>query len=345
MSILNPIETLPKRKRSESNQRLRAALLSPSGQVLSLLLVLVLLFIFFATSTSIFLTTNNLINIMRQVSFTGIAAVGATMVLLIAGIDLSLGSVLSLTGVIAAYFMITLKQDPYLSVFVALGLATMVGVVNGLIVTRFKINPLISTLATLTIVRGISYTITNGLPIFGLPTTPFLGFQEGVQAIGKGYIAGIPVPVILMVISFVIGYIFLYRTYIGRQIYAIGGNEEAARLSGIKVNQIKLLVYAISAFLAGVAGLIVLARVGSGQPSVGQGFELDVITAVVLGGVSISGGKGNLLGVLLGVLIMGVLSNGLLLLNVSEWNQMVIRGLVLLVAVGLDQLRINVGRR
>jgi ribose transport system permease protein len=321
-----------------------SGLFSQTGQVATLAVVLVLMFIFFAITDErrTFTTSANLINILRQVSYTGVVAVGATMVLLIGGIDLSVSSVLALTGVVSASLMLKTGWPPVQSLAAALVVAALVGVVNGIIITWVRISPLITTLATLTIVRGLAYTLTGGLPIFAPPGTQF---PADVRAIGQGYAGPIPIPVILMGVAFVIGYIFLYRTYIGRHIYAIGGNEEAARLSGIRVIAIKLLVYGISGLLAGVAGLIVLGRVGSGQPSVEQGFELEVITAVVLGGVSISGGKGNLLGVLLGVLIMGVLRNGLILLNVSEYTQMMIRGGVLLVAVGLDRLRIIAGGR
>jgi ribose transport system permease protein len=321
-----------------------SGLFSQTGQVATLAVVLVLLFVLFAVADqrNTFTTSANLINILRQVSYTGIVAVGATMVLLIGGIDLSVASVLALTGVISASLMLKFGLSPVVSLSLALVAAAVVGVLNGFIITWIRISPLITTLATLTIVRGLAYTLTGGLPVFAPVGTTF---PADVRAIGQGYAGPIPIPVILMGVTFILGYIFLYRTYIGRHIYAIGGNEEAARLSGIRVTRIKLLVYGISGLLAGVAGLVVLARVGSGQPSVEQGFELDVITAVVLGGVSISGGKGNLLGVLLGVLIMGVLRNGLILLNVSEYTQMMIRGSVLLIAVGLDRLRIIAGGR
>lgn len=317
-------------------------LFSNTNQVTSLIIVFILLFLFFSVQTTAFLTGPNLINVMRQVSYLGIAAVGATMVLLIGGIDLSVGSTAAVTGIITAKLMVEAQVDPGLSLLAGIGTGMIAGMINGLIITRFKIPALITTLATLTIFRGISFTLVNGLPVFGLPRTPFLGFEEGVTAIGKGYIWGIPVPVILMVIVFVIGYVILYRTYIGRYIYAIGGNEDAARLSGIKVERVQLFVYAFAGLLAGLTGLIIMGRVNSGQPSVASGFELEVITAVVLGGVSISGGRGSLLGVLLGVLISGVLSNGLIILNVSEYNQLVVRGMVLLLAVGLDRLRIRV---
>jgi ribose transport system permease protein len=263
------------------------------------------------------------------------------MVLLIGGIDLSIGSLLAFTGVIAAKVIIEAGLPPAVGLLAGLAAGTLAGLLNGLIITRLRIPALITTLGTLTIIRGIGFTLTGGLPVFGFPQEPFLGFTEGVQAIGKGYLLGIPVPVIIMVIVFVLGYIFLYRTYFGRYIYAIGGNAETARLSGIKVTRIQLLVYTLAGLLTGIAGMIVMGRVNSGQPSVGVGFELEVITAVVLGGVSIAGGAGSLLGVILGVFIMGVLSNGLIILNVSEYNQMVVRGLVLLIAVGVDQLRIR----
>lgn len=314
---------------------------SSAGQTSSLALVLIALFVFFSLTTEAFLTSANLINVVRQVSFTGIAAVGATLVLLIGGIDLSVGSVLAFTGVIAAKVIIEAGYPPLVGLLAGIAAGMLAGLINGLIVTKLRIPALITTLGTLTIIRGIGFTLTGGLPVFGFPKEPFLGFQEGVQAIGKGYVLGIPVPVIIMVIVFILGYTFLYRTYFGRYIYAIGGNIETARLSGIKVERIQLLVYTVAGLLTGIAGMIVMGRVNSGQPSLGVGFELEVITAVVLGGVSIAGGAGSLLGVILGVFIMGVLSNGLIILNVTEYDQMVVRGLVLLIAVGVDQIRIR----
>lgn len=326
---------------TQQSQKRVARFFTDAGQTSSLALVLVVLFVFFSVTTDAFFTGPNLINVMRQASFTGIAAVGATMVLLIGGIDLSVGSLLAFTGVIAAKVIIEAGYPPLVGLLAGLVAGIMWGMLNGLIVTRLRIPALITTLGTLTIIRGIGFTLSGGLPVFGFPKESFLGFEEGVQAIGKGYVLGIPVPVIIMVIVFVLGYIFLYRTYFGRYIYAIGGNLETARLSGIKVERMQLMVYSLAGLLTGIAGMIVMGRVNSGQPSLGVGFELEVITAVVLGGVSIAGGAGSLLGVILGVFIMGVLSNGLIILNVTEYNQMVVRGLVLLIAVGVDQLRIR----
>ena len=314
---------------------------SNSGQVISLSVVFVLLILLFSLFTDSFFSGPNLINIARQVSFVGIAAIGATLVLLIGGIDLSIGSLVALTGVTAASLMVNTAVPPFVCMLIGIFVGTLGGIVNGLIITRFKIPALITTLATLTIYRGMSYTAVGGLPVFGLPKGNFLWFEEGVMAIGKGYIWIIPVPVILMIIFFTIGWFFLYRTYTGRHIYAFGGNKDAARLSGIKTDRVQMIVYAIAGTLAGLTGMMIMARVNSGQPSVASGFELEVITAVVLGGVSISGGRGSLWGVLLGVLIIGVLNNGLIIMNVSEYNQLVIRGLVLLIAVGMDQLRMR----
>lgn len=318
-----------------------ARLFSNTSQVTSLAVVLVILVAYFALDTDAFFTSANLITVARQASYLGIAAVGATMVLLIGGIDLSVASTVALSGVVTAKLMVEQHWDPHAGVIMGVLVGGLAGLVNGLIITRIKIPALITTLATLTIYRGIAYTLTDGLPVFGLPKTKFLWFEEGIAAIGKGYIWEIPVPVLLSIITFIVGYVFLYRTYYGRYIYAIGGNADAARLSGIKVERIQLMVYTIAGLLTGITGMIVMTRVNSGQPSVASGFELEVITAVVLGGVSISGGRGSLIGVLLGVLITGVLSNGLILKNISEYDQLVIRGMVLLVAVGLDRLRIR----
>ncbi len=217
-------------------------ILTGAGQTSSLAVVLILLFIFFSAATDSFLTIPNLINVIRQVSFTGIAAVGATMVLLIGGIDLSVGSVTALTGVIAAKVIIEAGYPPMVGIVAGITTGMAAGTINGLIITRMRIPALITTLGTLTIFRGLSFTLTGGLPVFGFPKETFLGFEEGVQAIGKGYILGVPVPVIIMIIVFILGYIFLYRTYFGRYIYAIGGNIETARLSGIRVRRIQLMV-------------------------------------------------------------------------------------------------------
>lgn len=294
-----------------------------------ILAVLVLLMTFFSFQSDAFLTGENLLNILRQISMLGIVAIGMTFVMLTAGIDLSVGSLYALSGVIVAVFVIELGMPVWLAIPLTVVISGIVGFINAFIVNQFKIPPLIATLGTMTILRGVAYIITGGLPVFGFP--------QSFNFLGQGYVLGIPVPVIILAVLFVLIWIFLNKTYIGRYFYAIGGNEEATYLSGVNVKKIKYLVYILCAALTGIAGIIVSSRMSSGQPSVGTGFELDVVTAVVLGGVSFLGGEGKLSGMLIGVLIMGVLSNGLILLNVDAYYQWVIKGAVLLAAVGFDR--------
>jgi len=251
-----------------------------------------------------------------------------TMVLLTGGIDLSVGSIAGVGCVVTASLLLR-GMNVWLVVLAVLGISTAIGLLNSFFINELQIPPLITTLAMMTSIRGVAYLITGGLPIFG--------FKSNILVLGQGYVGFIPVPVIVMVIVFIIGIVFVQNTRYGRYIYGVGGNEEATRLSGISVKKIKYIVYSISGLLAGLAGMVMLARINSGTPKMGQGYEMDVITAVVLGGVSISGGEGKLGFVVVGVLIMGVLTNGLILLNVQEYVQWVIKGLALISAVGLDR--------
>lgn len=309
-----------------------AAILWRSGQrqQMILLAVLIGLIVLFALTTSSFMTLNNLLNVARQVSMMGIVAAGMTMVLLIGGIDLSVASTVALSGVVTGLFIHKAGLDPWLAIILGLAAAALVGLVNGTIVTLIGIPSLITTLGMLTVIRGLAFIFTGGYPVFGFPNS--------IRFFGEGYVLGIPFPVILMALVFVAVWLLLYRTYVGRHIYALGGNYEATRLSGINTKKLQIIVFTLSGLLSGVAGIVLLGRLNSGQPNAVQGFELDVITAVVLGGVSIAGGQGRLVGVLFGVLIMGVLSNGLILLNVGEFYQMVVKGAVLLIAVGIDRM-------
>lgn len=298
-------------------------------QTYGIVIVLVALMVFFGFASPVFFTVSNLFNVARQVSIMGIVAVGMTLVMITGGIDLSVGSVLAVTGVVGAKLMVEASWHPVAAVLAVLVLGALIGLINGLTVVKLDIPPLIATLGLMTIARGVAFILTGGLPVYRLPA--------GFQFIGQGYVWSIPVPVIIMVAVFIIGTAFLNLSYPGRYFYAIGGNEEAARLSGINVSLYKLAVYSLLGFLTALAGIILLSRINSGQPTAGSGFELDVVTAVVLGGVSISGGEGRLGGVLAGILIIGVLSNGLIILNVGEYYQSVIKGLVLLSAVGFDR--------
>lgn len=291
------------------------------------------LFVFLAIFAKGFLSLENLINVARQVSITGIVAAGATLVMLAGGIDLSIGSVLAATMAFSAYLMVNIGLHPVIGVLAGLALGGIIGLMNGILITKLNIPPLITTLATMTGARGLTYIITKGASIFG--------FSRNFKFIGQGYIAKIPVPVIIMIVVLFITFFILNNIPFGRHIYGIGGNEEAARLSGVNVNKVKLIVYIIGGVLAGLGGIILLSRMGTGTPTAGNGFELEVITAVVLGGVSISGGEGKLRGVVIGVLIMGILSNGLVILNVVWYYQWIVRMIVLLIAVGFDR---NFGR-
>jgi ribose transport system permease protein len=293
-----------------------------------ILLVLIALVVFFSVTTDAFLKTENLLNVTRQVAMLGISAVGMTLVILTAGIDLSVGSVMSLVNVVCAILMVKAGMHPVAAVLISLVLSGLVGLVNGLIITKIKIPPLITTLGMMTVLRGLSYVLCDGVPIWGFP--------DGFRVLGQGYISIVPIPVIIMFVVFALGWVFLHKTAYGRYVYGIGGNEEASRLSGIRVQRIKCLVYILSGLLTGIAAIIMLSRLNTGQPKIGLGFELQVITAVVLGGVSIFGGQGRLVGVLIGVMIMGVLSNGMIILDISEYYQQIIRGVVLLSAVAFD---------
>ncbi len=291
-------------------------------------LALLLLVLFFTVTSDVFLTSANLLNVLRQVSIIGICAVGLTFVLLTGGIDLSVGSVIGVSGMACAT-LIGAGFPVALAVAGALAFGFLAGLLAGFIINEAGIPPLITTLGLMTTFRGLSYIIGGGLPVYGVP--------DGLKFLGQGYVIGIPVPVILMVVTLAVGHIVLTHTRFGREVYGVGGNEEAARLSGVNVKALKYKVYAISGTLAAFAGIVLMARVNSGQPKGGEGYELDIITAVVLGGVSIFGGVGRLSGVLAGVLIMGVLANGMILLNIQEYVQWVVKGAVLLAAVALDQ--------
>lgn len=294
-------------------------------------IVLLCLLIFFTIASENFLVSQNLLNVARQVSMMGIAAVGFSFVLLLGGIDLSVGSVITLVNIVAAYLMVNSGLHPAVAVAAALVLSTAIGFTNGWIIANIKMPSIIVTLAMMIIIEGIAYLICEGLPIYGFP--------ESFAVIGQGYLGPVPIPVIIMLIVMGIGGFILRKTFFGRYFYAVGGNEEAAKLSGINVTRVKYLVYTLSGFFAGVAGVVILSRTNSGQVLSGKGFEFDVLTACVLGGVSVSGGVGKISNVLAGVLILGVLSNGLVLLDVSQFVQMVIKGSVLLIAVALDSLQ------
>ncbi|MFM1654839.1 ABC transporter permease [Brevibacillus sp. B_LB10_24] len=274
-----------------------------------------------------FLTVNNLLNVVRQVSITAIIAAGMTLIILIAGIDLSVGSVLAFTGAAAAG-MIAAKLPLVVVLPATLLVGLLFGLVNGLFVTRWGIPSFITTLAVMVIARGMTLVYTKGYPV--------VVSNDAFRYIGNGKIAGVPLPIIIMLAVFALMYWVLRYTSFGRYIYAIGGNEEAARLSGIPVNTIKLAVFGIGGLLSALSAIIYTSRLMSAQPTAGTGIELDAIAAVIIGGTSLAGGRGGIVGTLFGALIMGILDNVLNLMNVSPFYQSIAKGLVILLAVLVD---------
>lgn len=297
---------------------------------ISTFLILAFVFLFFTVATDNFFAVKNMINILRQVAVLGILTAGMTFVIISGGMDLSVGSQLGLTGVLCAMFITEFQINDFVSVVLAVLIATAFGVITGLLIVSLNVSAIVITLGMQTVIRGFAYIFSGGIPIYDIP--------EELVFIGQGYIGPIPVPVIIMLVIVLIMGFILHKTYFGRYVYAIGGNVEAARLAGVQVNKILVALYAVSGFLSGIAGIILMGRVSSGAPTSGQGTEMEVITAVIIGGVSINGGKGNMVGAFFGALIIGILSNGLTIMNVGQYYQDVITGLVLILAVAFDTL-------
>jgi ribose/xylose/arabinose/galactoside ABC-type transport system permease subunit len=289
--------------------------------------------VIFAFLSHSFLSLNNFLNVSLQIAIYGMLAVGMTFVMITGGIDLSIGSIVALVGVIAAIVskQTVLPSDIMILVAILSGLAMGVaaGSLSGFLIARFSIPPFIVTLAMMTICRGVVFIITGGFTEGELPSA--FGW------LGRGHVWIIPVPVLMMAALFALGHIVLQQTSFGRHVFALGGNEEASRLSGIRVQREKVLVYSLNGLLTGLAGVTLAARLGAGAPNSGLQYELDVIAAVVVGGTSLSGGRGSLLGTLAGTLFIGVLNNGLNLANVDPYTQKVALGVVILAAVWLDQ--------
>jgi ribose transport system permease protein len=295
------------------------------------LIALVVMIIVVSLLNPNFFTTGNLLNILRQTAVNAIIAVGMTFVILTAGIDLSVGSVLALCGAIGAS-LIAAELPIVVAVGAALGSGILLGAASGVIIAKGKVQAFIATLVSMTMVRGLTLVYTDGRPI----STGFTDTADAFSYIGTGYLFGLPVPIWIMAVVFAAAWYVLRHTRLGRYVYALGGNEAATRLSGINVDRIKITVYAIAGFLSALAGLVVTSRLSSAQPTAGAGYELDAIAAVVLGGTSLMGGKGTIMGTLLGALIIGFLNNALNLLDVSSYYQMIAKALVILLAVLVD---------
>lgn len=293
-------------------------------------ITLIALFVLFSILNANFLTSSNMINLLRQISINGLIAIGMTMVITSDGIDLSVGATLGLTGMITA-MLITSGLSPFLVIIIALLIGTILGAINGVLISKFKLQAFIVTLATMTIYRGITYVLSDGKPISNISSDSIF------SVIGKGEIGFLPVPVLIFILIFLIGYFVMNKTVFGRNIYATGGNQIATKLAGIDTDLVKIKVYAISGFLATLAGLILISRLNSAQPTLGSGYELDAIAAVAIGGTSLAGGRGRITGTLIGILILGIISNGLNIMGISSFYQEIIKGFIILVAVLIDR--------
>ena len=320
------------------NKKNVGSILGEYGAFIALALLVVVLSVIEPS----FRAPSNLMNLLRQASFNGLIAFGMTLVILSDGIDLSVGSVFALSAIICAELLVS-GMPAVLAVLIALVVGTALGAISGLLVTKGRLQPFIATLITMTAYRGVAKIITDGKPISQLANSASSG-EFFFKAMGKGSVLiaetiKIPIPAIILVLAFLIVYFVLNKTSFGRRIYATGSNAKCANLVGVNTARIKIACYSISGFLSALAGLLMISRLDSAQPTLGSGYELDAIAAVALGGTSMSGGRGKITGTIAGVLIIAVLNNGLNIMNVSSYYQEVIKAVVILVAVLSDRKR------
>lgn len=298
---------------------------------LTLVFIVLALGIILSIATPSFLTTTNILNILRQVSINGILAIGMSLVALTGGIDLSVGSIVAFSGILTAGFINNTGLPIPVIVLIAIAVGCIMGTVNGYFVAYWSAPPFVVTLSMMTVGRGLTYIYCDGKPISKLP--------DEFLTIGKGSILGLPTPTVILAVVFIIFALMLSKFRLGRYIYAVGGNEQAAMVSGINVKRVILLVYLFSGFCCGIAAVVLTARVSAGLPKAGDGYELDAIAATVIGGTSLSGGTGKLWGTLLGALLLGMVNTGLDLLNVTSYYQQVVKGLIILGAILIDSHR------
>ena len=326
----------------EKNKKSIGAFIGEYGAFLALVLLVIVI----SCVSPEFRTASNFLNLLRQASFNGLIAFGMTCVILSDGIDLSVGSTFALSAIICAELIMS-GVPAGLAIIISLLAGTALGVVSGVLVTKGRLQPFIATLITMTAYRGLALIITNGKPISRLASSIesesgsflFKVLGKGNFVFGPNEMFSIPIPAIILVVALVIFYFVLHHTTFGRRIYATGSNAKCANLVGVNTTKVKISVYAISGFMSALAGLIMISRVDSAQPTLGEGYELDAIAAVALGGTSMSGGRGKIVGTLAGVLIIAVLNNGLNILGVSTYYQEVIKAIVILVAVLSDRKR------
>ena len=303
---------------------------------LSIAVTFIAVFFIFSVCTSSFLTVNNMVNMLRQTSTNMIIAIGMTFILILGGIDLSVGSIACLSAIIGSSLMtgstgagteLFRPLPVFPAILIAVTLAALCGLINGLVITGLSLPPFIVTMAMQSIARGAALVYSGGYPVSSLP--------EGAVQISRGDILGIPYTVLIMIVILAVMWFVLRRTKFGRYVFAIGGNEECARLSGIRVKKMKVCVYALSGAMAGLAGLLVAFKMASAQPTLGNAYELDAITAAALGGTSLAGGKGNMPGTVLGCLFLTTLSTGFTIMSISPYWQQIFKGIVLIIAISL----------
>lgn len=302
-------------------------------QTYMLIFIVIGLGVILSFISSNFLTVTNLLNVVRQIAVNGILAIGMTIVCLTGGIDLSVGSIVAFSGIIAAGLLRDTSYPIIVVVLAAIAVGAVCGLYNGYFVAYWNAASFVVTLSMMTIARGMTYVYSDGRPISNL-RTEFL-------TIGKGSIAGIPIPTLILAVVFILGSIMLTKLKFGRYVYAVGGNENAAMVSGINVKRIKMMVYVLSGIACGIAAIILTARVSAGLPQAGESYELDAIAATVIGGTSLSGGRGRLWGTIVGAILLGIVNNGLDLLNVSSFYQQIVKGLIILGAILIDSKRNN----
>jgi len=316
-----------------SNEQTRKGQLT-KGRILQFVaensITFILLGIFLLSSVFVprFLTSTNIINILRQISALAIISMGIYFAIVTGGFDLSVGSTIGFAGVLLAHLAGRMEVNIWLSVLVVILAAMTVGVANGVFVVYGGIAPFIATLGTMIIVKGINFLISLGIPISGYP--------RDFSLFGRGYLGVIPIPVVAMLFVAILCHVFMHQTIKGREFYAVGGNEEAAKLSGVKVNQIKIMAYALSSLLAAIGGIMISSRIMAGQPTVGDNMLFDVITAAVLGGTALTGGKGRIVGVVSAAVIIGIIANVMVLLRIDPYWQWIIKGAILILAVFID---------
>ena len=303
---------------------------------INVLIALIFIVVIMSVASPYFLTQDNIFNVLRGMSTIGIMAIGQTMVIITGGIDLSVGSLLAVSSMLTARLITVHSENVLLAVICGLSFGLLLGVTNGLVITRFKINPFITTLGMLSIGRGLTYLLATGVKGSVASNIPMQ--NEFIIFLGSGYLGPVPFSVVLLLLLVILATLFLKHTVPGRYIYAVGSNERSARLSGVPVNKVRVFVYAISGFFCALTGIILTGRLSTAATNIGLGNELDVIAAVVIGGASLQGGEGSVTGAIIGATIMAVVRNAFVLLHIPNHFQTITIGIVIVLAVGLDQL-------